>query len=240
VDREAEVLPWAKDLIGQFKQHQIRYLHFRELRDDKKLLACEYISRLPLRLFVVASHKRNMKGYVNDRAAKAKINVTAWFYCWLMRVLIERVTDYCNRKSVRDHGEIRAIRFEVSSRGGVKIPDVVAYLRYLKDQDEFGMLYNDYWVPCWPTLAFDQIIPFPAKERAGLQFADCAASAFFSGLELTNDGLVKPEFAKALQNRMCLSKNDRIYEYGLKVWPPHARMMVQPNQRELLDHFSDK
>jgi hypothetical protein len=26
-DREPEVLPWIRDLIGQFKQHQIRHLH---------------------------------------------------------------------------------------------------------------------------------------------------------------------------------------------------------------------
>ena len=59
-DRQPEVVPWVQDIISQFKQHQIRYLHFRELRDDKKLLACQYISRLPVRLFAVASHKRNM------------------------------------------------------------------------------------------------------------------------------------------------------------------------------------
>jgi hypothetical protein len=125
-----------------------------------------------------------MKGYVNERASAAKINVIAWFYCWLMRVLVERVTDYCHRKSISHHGEIKTVRFEVSSRGGVKLPDVVTYLKYLKDQDEFGMLYNDYWVPRWPVMDFAQIHAYPAKARAGLQLADCVASAFFSGLEL--------------------------------------------------------
>jgi hypothetical protein len=239
-DREPEVLPWLRDIISQLKQHQIRYLHFRELRDDKKLLACEYISQLPVRLFAVASHKRNMKGYFNDRASQAKINVTAWFYCWLMRILVERVSDYCHRRSIKHHGEMKTVRFEVASRGGVKLPDVVTYLNYLKDQEEIGLLYNDYWAPSWPVMDFEKLYSYPAKERAGLQLADCVASAFFAGLELNNEGYVKPDFAKALRDRMCLSKRGRVYDYGLKVWPQHARIMVQPNQREILDYYSKK
>jgi hypothetical protein len=38
-----------------------------------------------------------------------------------------------------------------------------------------------------------------------------------------------------------MSKHGTIYDYGLrKVWPAHARMMVQPNQRELVDYYSSK
>ncbi len=44
--REPEVLPWVKGLIGSFNQHQITHLHFRQLKDDKKLLACQYLSAL--------------------------------------------------------------------------------------------------------------------------------------------------------------------------------------------------
>lgn len=122
-DREAEVLPWLKLLLGSFNQHQITHLHFRQLRDDKKLQACEYIAGLPVRLFSVVSNKRNMKNYQNPSAATAKINVTAWFYVWLARVLIERVTDYCSRRTKKDYRESRPIRFEFASRGGVKIDD---------------------------------------------------------------------------------------------------------------------
>ncbi|WP_428538023.1 DUF3800 domain-containing protein [Rhodopila sp.] len=148
-DRENDILPFLKDFLGSFKQHQIRHLHFRQLRDDKKAVACDYISELPVRLITVVSNKRNMTGYLKLRASQARINVTAWFYCWIMRVLIERVSDYCCRRSVSHHGEIRPVRFEISSRGGVRIKDVTRYPSYLKDQDELGLMFNDYWVPCW-------------------------------------------------------------------------------------------
>ena len=38
-EREREVLPWLKELISTFNQHQITHLHFRQLKDDKKRLA---------------------------------------------------------------------------------------------------------------------------------------------------------------------------------------------------------
>lgn len=236
-EREAEVLPWLKSLLSSFKQHQITHLHFRQLRDDKKLQTCEYIAGLPVRLFSVVSNKRNMKNYQNLSAAKAKINLTAWFYVWLTRVLVERVTDYCSRRTNRDYKESRPIRFEFASRGGVKIGDAARYLAYLKDQDEFGMLHNTYWKPSWDVMDFAQIQTYPAKSRAGLQLADCVASAFYSALELTAEGLVKTAPAKALRPRMARSRKGRIYDFGLKVWPDFAPTIIQANQREILDHY---
>jgi hypothetical protein len=236
-DREASVLAWVKEIITKIEQHQIRHLHFRELRDAKRIAVVNHIAGLPVRIFTVASNKRNMRGYANHSAALAKINVTAWFYCWLSRVLIERVTDYCNRKSIRDHGEIKSIRFEFSARGGVRIDDVARYLKYLKNQDEIGLLYNDFWVPAWPVIDFDEIYSHPAKARAGLQLADCTASAFFQALEMSNEGNVKPDYAKLLIPRVARSKKERICDFGLKIWPGHARDLVQPQQQEILDFY---
>lgn len=237
VERERETLPWLKSLLSSFQQPQMTHLHFRQLRDDKRLLACTYIATLPVRLFAVASNKRNMIGYTNPLAANAKINVTAWFYVRLTRILIERVSDYCSRKTMRHHGEITSIRFEFASRGGVKIGDVATYLRYLKDQDEFGLMHNAFWKPSWNVLDFSEIKTYPAKSRSGLQLADCVASAFYSGLEVTAQGLVKPDFAKALLPRMARSRNERIYNFGLKVWPNYAPIIVNSFQRELLEFY---
>jgi hypothetical protein len=98
-EREQEVLPWLKNLMASFNQHQMTHLHFRQLKDDKRAVACQALAGLPVRLFVVITNKRNMVKYRNLSAGKAKINVTAWFYVWLTRILVERVSDYCARKS---------------------------------------------------------------------------------------------------------------------------------------------
>ncbi len=84
---------------------------------------------------------------------------------------------------------------------------------------------------------FGQIYTYPAKDRAGLQLADCVASAFYSALETTAEGTVRPEFAKALAPRMARSQNGRIFNFGLKLWPNHAPTVVKPNQREVLDFY---
>ena len=236
-EREREVLPWLKELISTFNQHQITHLHFRQLKDDKKRLASRFVADLPVRLFTVASNKRNMVNYRNLSAEKAKINVTAWFYVWLTRILVERVSELCARRSMTDYGEFRTIRFEFASRGGVKIGDVARYLAYLKDQEEFGLLYHSYWKPAWEVMDFAQIHTYPAKERAGLQLADVVASSFYTAMETTCGGSVTPEHAKALAPRMARSRNGRIYNFGFKLWPNHAPALVQPNQREVLDFY---
>ncbi len=84
---------------------------------------------------------------------------------------------------------------------------------------------------------FTEIHTYPAKNRAGLQLADCVASAFYSALELTAEGQVKPGPAKALVPRMARSRKGRIYDFGLKVWPDFASTIIQANQREILDHY---
>lgn len=238
--RESEVLPWLKDIIKKIDQHQITYLHYRQLRHDKKLLACKCIADLPIRLFVVLSNKRNMEGYNNIRAAQSKMNASAWFYCWLSRVLLERVSDFCNRKSVKHYGETRAVRFEFSTRGGVKINNFIQYIKYLKDQDDIGLLFNDCWVPSWQVIDFDHIYTYQGKERAGLQLADCVASAFYQGVELNRGNIVRPQSAIALETRMCRSKRGKIFDFGVKVLPRHAMSLVLPQQRNLLDFYSQR
>ena len=235
--REAEVLPWLKSLISSFGRHQMTHLHFRQLRDEQKLVACQYISNLPVRIFTVASNKKNMRGYENRSAAMAKINATAWFYAWLVRIMTEKVSDYCSRKTIRDHKEIRTIRFEYASRGGVNTGDIAEYLRYLRDQDNLGMMHNNNHKPAWDVIDFSQIVTYPAKQRAGLQLADCVASSFFSGLEFTKEGTVRQDFAKILTDRMARSGKQRIYGYGFKVMPNYALTTVRPEQKRLLQHF---
>lgn len=239
-ERDGKVLPWLKTLVASFNQHQMTHLHFRQLRDDQRAMAADYLASLPVRLFVVISNKQNMRGYNNPVAAQAKINVTAWFYVWLSRIMIERVTAYCQRRTIKDYGENRTVRFEFASRGGVKIGDLARYLKYLKDQDELGLMYNTFWKPSWNVIDFEQIKTFPAKERAGLQLSDCVASSFYAGLEFTAEGTTKPQFALALMPRMARSNRDKIYGFGIKVWPDYAPSIIRPRQRPIFDFYLRK
>jgi Protein of unknown function (DUF3800) len=231
---ESHVIPWTRAIINKIDQHQITHLHFRTLKDEKKLIVCEELANLNVRIFAVLSHKHNMIGYRNLRAEKAKVNRTAWFYCWMTRLLMEKVTAYCGRRSLRDYGEYRPIRCEFSDRGGVKIDDIQAYYKYLSDQSRLGMMYHKGYDLDWRVFSSSELFIYPNKMRAGLQLADCAASAFFAGLESTPDGIIKPAFAKALIPRICPDHKGRRYGFGVRTMPTWAHN-VDPKKSELRD-----
>jgi hypothetical protein len=238
-NRENEVLGWTKKIIRRLGQHQITQIHYSTLDYDKKLVACSELASLSVRIFVVLSHKRNMQGYRNIRAEKAKVNRTAWFYCWMSRLLLERVTAYCGRRTAKDYGEARTIRFEFSSRGGVKIEDIKAYYKYIGDQSRLGMLHDSTFDLDWTVVDPEEMYSYPNSMRAGLQLADIAASSFFGGLELSDDGTTKPEPAKLLLPRICVDHKNKCYGFGVKlmpVWVPN----LPAEQAELINFYMFK
>ena len=93
---------------------------------------------------------------------------------------------------------------------------------------------------CWDVMDFKEILTYPAKARAGLQLSDCVAHSFYSGLEFTAEEIVKPLFAQALLPRMARSSRNKIYGFGLKVWPNYAPSIVKPEQRPIFDFYLTK
>lgn len=239
VEREKEVLQWAKEILQKLNQHQLTHIHFQRLGSARKEIACSELAKLPVRIFTLISHKRNMQGYKNIRAEKAKVNRTAWFYCWISKLLLEHVTEYCASRSQRDYGEQRIVRVEFSDRGGVNIDDIRAYYKYIGDQSCRGMLFNNKFDLDWSVIDPAGMYIYPNKDRAGLQLADISASAFFTGLELSKEGTTKPQFAKLLLPRLCRDRKNRIYGFGVKVmpvWVPH----LPPQQADLINFYMKK
>lgn len=90
--REAEVDAWMADITTGLWRHQARALKFSGLNDAKKLYVCQKLAVLPARYFAVCSNKKNMEGYRNPFAEA--VPSRNWFYCWMRRLLLERVTDF--------------------------------------------------------------------------------------------------------------------------------------------------
>lgn len=233
---DGRTVEWTRQIIRGLDQHQTTHLHFHKLQDDKKRQVCRAIAELPLRCFVVASHKGNMLNHRNLRAERSSVNRTAWFFCWLSRLLLERVTEFCYRRTMDDYGECRKVRIEFSERGGVKIDEVKNYYRYLKDQTELGMLYLNEFNLAWPVVDTEQMFMYPNRMRAGLQLADSVSSSFFQALERTNEGIVRTECAKLLHNRIC-TRNGKRYGFGMKVMPTWIPAKLPDDQREIIDFY---
>lgn len=113
---------------GRMPEHQI---HFRKLSDHQRLSVCESISDLPVRAFVVASNKKNMRHYRNDFAqAKREMLMThsrsySWMYQWLFRLLMERMSDYAVRRAASERRPSCKIKIEISRCSHVHYPDLI-------------------------------------------------------------------------------------------------------------------
>ena len=67
--REHKVPSWIKNALIALKSRQLKDIHFAKLNDTRRVIMCDQVASHPLR-FVVASNKKNMRGYHNPDAAK--------------------------------------------------------------------------------------------------------------------------------------------------------------------------
>lgn len=166
-DKDRELVPWVREIRGRLKQVQRPDIHFRDLRPENKRLVCGDIAKLPVRCFAVMSNKKNMQGYQNPRAAT--VPARNWFYCWMIRLLLERVTHYCAHRTKRDWGESRCVRFVFSTRGGMSYPQFRAYLFWLRKHSRAGTQYLTRGDLNWSVVDIDGVQVFDHSQRAGLQ-----------------------------------------------------------------------
>ncbi|MFT4091192.1 MAG: DUF3800 domain-containing protein [Asticcacaulis sp.] len=235
--REDEVTTWIEDIRDGLWNYQARSIHFAKLNPNKKQFVCEKLSQLNARYFVVCSNKKNMKGYSNPLAAE--VPSQCWFYNWMTRLLLERVTDYVSWRSMKDHGEIRKVKLEFSNRGGLSYSQMDAYFRWISYQGKntFLKFGNVNWEAIDPGL----LKVYPHYERAGLQLADIVASSFYKAVDIYNTGSCDAQFAKLLDPRMARYRDQRSSlpsGYGVKLMPwslPAAKL--HSDQEAIFRHY---
>ena len=235
--REDEVATWIEDIKSSLWNFKGRSLHFADLSEKKKVQVCTGMSELSARYFVVCSNKKNMKGYTNPLAAQ--VPSQCWFYNWMTRLLLERITDFVHWRSIKEHGEPKKVKVEFSNRGGLSYSQMNAYFRWISYQGnntflKFGKIE-------WSTISYDLLHVYPHYERAGLQLADIVASSFFKAMDIYNTGGCDPQFAKLLKPRIARFR-DRLNApasgYGVKIMPwslPLAN--VRPEQEEIFKFY---
>ncbi|HEY8594118.1 MAG TPA: DUF3800 domain-containing protein [Devosiaceae bacterium] len=233
---QSKTKDWVAAIRGSLNSHQVRSVHFAKLDPSKKRLACEALASLEARYFVVASNKKNMQGYKNPDAER--IPSQCWFYCWMSRVLLERVTRYVLQHSTREYGEPRHVRLEFSERGGLRYSQMQAYYEWLKLKRSNPFLP---WGKIeWETLHPDLFFVYPHWQREGLQLADIVASAFFKACDKHDTGACDPQFAKLLKPRMAREPDTpagQISGYGVKLLPKLAEAKLDGGQAEIFRFY---
>lgn len=235
---EKNVVPWVTDILRAIRS-QRRYLHFTDLKPWNKRIVCGEIAKLPVRCFVVCSNKKNMKGYRNPFAEKYEN--PNWFYAWLSRLLLERVTFFVQQKSIEQHREVKKVRLEFSSRGGLTYNSLNTYFEWLKMKSTGGDMFLTLGDLQWDTMHRDLLYIFNTKQRAGLQLADTVASAFFKACDCYDTGACDPDFARLLGPRMArfpdVGSGAQISGYGVKLMPSFGRANLLTQQATIFTHY---
>ncbi|MBM1633548.1 DUF3800 domain-containing protein [Sulfitobacter mediterraneus] len=229
-ENESKCAEWLDALISDINCRS-RALHYRKLSPKKQERAAAVLASHPGRAFVVASNKKNMKGYSNERAAQA--GGQQWFYNWLVRVLLERVTDFCARDCSGHPGQDDKIRVIFSQRGGHSYSQTKAYFEKLRYQH---VPVLDKRQIDFRFISFRLVDYVPHYMEAGLQFADIVASASYQainpeGKRWTN----KP--ALALRSAICKDEVGERRDFGVVLLPPHYRSIgLTSTQAEFFKH----
>jgi len=218
------------------KNNQSLDLHFRTLNDRQKKIVCDGLAGMDLRLFVVISNKQNMRRHRNDLAAGVS-KTRAWFYWWLCRLLLERVTEFCEHRNIREGTPGQKVRIELSRRKDLKYTELTDYLTRLWVKDQNGELVLDKRKPVWSVLDFSQIYAFDHRSRAGLQLGDVVASAFYQAVNRDGVSIPNAQYAERLRDRVW-SKNGQWVDEGFTVWPTTLRFLrLDEGQKQIFRHY---
>ncbi|WP_371931260.1 DUF3800 domain-containing protein [Nioella sp. MMSF_3534] len=231
---ETEAVDWVKGIRTDINATQGPALHYRDLSPTKRKRACELLAEHPCRLFAVASNKKNMRGHDNSRAARR--GGKQWYYNYCVRLLMERVTDFCLRDSSKRFGGPRNVRVIFSLRGGHSYGQTKAYWELLKAQAIGKTTYLNKREIAHQVLRFGLVEYVPHYSLAGLQLADVVASSFYQAADaLGPKWAIEP--AKALEPRMA-RESGVVADYGLVLQPsPPWKAALTNDQKAIFSHY---
>lgn len=228
---EPQVVNWVREIRDGIGIKQRPDLHYRTLSPSRKVAACSRIAKLPVRGFVVASNKKNMRQHRNENAAK--VPSQQWFYNWCIRLLLERVTAFCAERTDRDYSEKRPIKIEFSRCGGHRYSQTKAYQYYLAFQQEGDKVFLQKRQPVRGMLRTDLMFDYPHDQRAGLQLADIVASAFYQAADASGPGEWSTDGAMALSPIMA-RENGVQRDFGVALFPtPDWKAALTDNQEQI-------
>lgn len=232
---EPDLPRWVERINQQRRHWKGSALHFKGLDERTKLWGTRFIGKLPLRCFVVISNKRNMIGYRNARAERAS-DVRIYgddgtsfttlqrrklmYPHFVLKVLLERTTEWCRIRAKRDYGEARPAAITIAQRGGFYLDK---FKLYLTEKDRTNYLWKSGTLPhylAWSVVNPDLITSAPANNVAGLQLADMVAGSFYRAVDGRGRGICDRRFALNLGWRIARKgKGRRIAKWGVTGLP---------------------
>lgn len=220
--RGLETVTWRDEIKTTTRQStKGRSIHFKDFNHSQKKAACQIISQKPCRFASAIAYKPSMDP--NNFLSKNQL------YFYITRYVIERVSWFCRdmRPEVPEgNGKVKII---FSRRGGMSYDDFKRYLSDLKSSTKANTIH-------WPVIDIDGIEAKDHSRDAGLQIADCMASATAWSLEPDKFGNTEMQYLQALKPNIYHRK-DNILSYGLKLLPNKHDIEPKQNITNFLDIF---
>ncbi len=243
---------WIADIKSPMKGQKRADLHFNRLRrKGMRARASKMLAQLPTRCFTVTSCKANMLLYRNPAVEYARARKefrddgsllslerqNHWFHNWMLKVLLERVTDYCAWRSVTDFGEPRAVKFVIASRDGFYLDDFVEYLK-LDQQNEINRTATLNYHLDWRVVDWELFSEAPAAGVPGLQLADIVCGSFLHAVDRHRFGACDTRYAKALRPVMARNALGEYHDVGVTRWPWHFwKAKLPPDQTDIFRFY---
>lgn len=181
--REPDLPRWVAMIKGRQKQGRPE-LHFAKLDERMKLRATRALGKMPVRCFTLISHKANMIGHRNVRCEArynprmnfnddgsqfdTQIRQKTKYPNFVLKVLLERVTAWCERRIYREFKGPRPVAITIAQRGGFYLDEFREYI----ETDRRNQLLKTGTLPVFlrhsivdPAL----VTTAPAANVAGLQ-----------------------------------------------------------------------
>jgi hypothetical protein len=231
----SDVSKWVHSILTKAGAKSKSDLHYRNLPDFRKRVVCSELATLPVRAFVVASNKKNMRRYRNLRAER--VGSQQWFYNYCLRLLLERVTHFCYQHAKSENADGRLLKIVYSERGGHSYGQTIAYQELLKSQAKSGTLLLAKRRIFWEVLDWRLAEPASHRSSAGAQLADVVASAFYQAADTLPPTKWNNEFAKLL--KPIVARDDGFYfNYGLALQPtPPSKAKLTDQQKEIFEFY---
>ena len=213
--RAGESVDWIKECRAQANSTQSGALHYHRITKARREAVCASLARRPCRVFTLASHKTNLREYVNPRIKKMIEGGT--FYNWCLRLLLERVTAWIEDWQLSNGSVVSPVEIVFATRGH-NWEHFFKYVDKLEMQSRTGTLYLRGPGLHHKLLDRSDWRTEKAEALAGLQCADIVASAFYQAANFASPAHdTRP--AKALLP-IVATRGDRLFPvstYGTKL-----------------------
>ena len=217
-----EAVKW-RDEIKQTtgKRTQGRAIHFADFNHSQKRATCQIIRGKSLRFISAISNKTLIPAGSYTHSNQ--------LYFYLARHVIERLSWFCRdqRASVPEGNGQAKIVF--SRRGGLSYEGFKGYLEQLKSDSNPNTIH-------WPVIDIDNIEAKDHSTDAGLQLADCGASAIASAFEPDQFGNIEAQYLQIIKE-IIYNRNNNYMSYGLKLLPEYDRNEFTPDQAAGIQPF---